>query len=97
MRSSDTDDCLFDGRADHLLGIFDRRTNRANSLLEIYDHALAHAARLSGCVSEIAQTGVGGFADERACFATSEVDCSEQVELQFTHVPSICFRMTDCR
>ena len=93
VRSGDADDGVLDRRLGDVLGLFDRFLDRVDRLVEIGDHAFAHAARVGDAVAAIAKSVLVDFGDDDAGLGASDVNHSEQVFRLTSHCVLVLLRL----
>ena len=70
---------MLDGRTGNILGLLDRFLNRADSLVQIDDDALARAARFGHAMAAIAQAVVGDLRHQHAGLGAAYINCRQKV------------------
>src|SRR5271166_1023262 len=85
VRSGDADDGMLDRRLGNVFGLFDGLLDGVHRLVEIGDHALAHAARVSDSMATIAQRILVYLGDDDACLGASNVNNREQIFVLTSH------------
>ncbi len=93
VRTGDADHGVLHRSLRHVLGFFDGLLDGVDRLVEIGNHALAHAARIGDAVSAIAQGIVVHLGDDNARLGATDVDHRKQVFCLASHGLRVFLRL----